>query len=46
MVEAEKGNASPEEDDPRSYLRTLLSRLAEIREDQIELEKILHQTGS
>ncbi len=46
MVEAEKGSASPEEDDPRSYLRTLLSRLAEIREDQIELEKILHQTRS
>jgi hypothetical protein len=46
MVEAEKASASPDEDDPRSYLRTLLSRLAEIREDQIELEKILHQIGS
>jgi len=46
MLEAEKASASPDEDDPRSYLRTLLSRLAEIREDQIELEKILHQIGS
>ena len=46
MVEAEKTSAAPDEDDPRSYLRTLLSRLAEVREDQIELEKTLHQIGS
>ena len=46
MVEMEKGSASPEEDDPRSYRRTVLARLAEIREDQIEIEKILQQTGS
>jgi PIN like domain len=46
LVEAEKGRASPDEDDPRSYLRALLSALAEIREDQVEVEKILHQIGS
>lgn len=43
MVEAEKASASPDADDPRSYLRTLLSRLAEVREDQIQLEQVLNQ---
>jgi PIN like domain len=46
MVATEKAGAGTDEDDPRSFLRTLHSRLAEVHEDQIEVEQTLRQIGS
>jgi hypothetical protein len=46
MLDREIEGVSPDEDDPRSYRRTLLARLREIRADQVQIENILQQIGS
>jgi PIN like domain len=46
MLDKETEAASPDKDDPRSYRRTLLARLKEIRADQVQIENILQQIGS
>jgi len=46
MLDTAIGGAGPDEDDPRSYRRTVLARLTEIRADQVQIEQILQQIGS
>jgi hypothetical protein len=46
MLDMEMEGSSADDDDPRSYRRTLLARLAEIRADQFNVEKILQDIDS
>jgi PIN like domain len=44
MLKTVESNTESDNDDPRSYLRTLVSQLTEIHQDRVALEEILGRT--